>query len=208
MNAPTCIPNYCQRPPGYEEFFTPLEVALNPTDLETIDFAYRVSKAGHAKQRRDDGSRFFDHPKAAAWIYINELGGRDARAITVLLLHDLREDSNLLSGYRIRLNFGEDIALDVRAVTKYERGNETTIGYLKRVVARGPYAVLSKLCDRLHNVRSLSGCTDEKRRIQLKETNDYHIPTLLPALSEHGGTWQEYAVSLDSRFQEAIAQYK
>ena len=112
-------PNLKQRPPGYELFFAPLAVAYDPTTYENVQFAYFASKYGHAGQVRDDGSRYFDHPKAAAWIYIDELGGRNARTIMDILLHDLSEDTYLLSPYRIALNFGEDVALDVRALTKW-----------------------------------------------------------------------------------------
>lgn len=59
-----------QRPPGYELFFAPLQVMFDPNTYERIRFAYIASKFGHDKQTRDDGSRYFDHPKAAAWIYI------------------------------------------------------------------------------------------------------------------------------------------
>ena len=152
------------RPPGYELFFAPLHVSLDQNDLERINFAYMASKYGHAKQIRDDGTRYFDHPKAAAWIYIDELGGRDPRAIIDLLLHDLSEDAYLLSPYRLFVNFGEDIALDVRGLTKLPKGKETTEEYLGRVVVRGPWAIVAKLCDRLHNLRSLKSSTPEKRK--------------------------------------------
>ncbi|MGB4076345.1 MAG: hypothetical protein WBK28_01405, partial [Minisyncoccia bacterium] len=123
-----------ERPPPYELFFAPL-VVLAPREYEAVQFAYFASKYGHAKQVRDDGSRYFDHPKAAAWIYIHELGGRDPRTIINLLLHDLSEDCYLLSGYRLLRNFGEEIALDVRALTKLPKGKETTTAYLERVIA-------------------------------------------------------------------------
>lgn len=64
-----------QRPPCYELFFAALAVVLSPGEYERIQFAYFISKYGHAKQLRDDGARYFDHPKAATWIYIDELGG-------------------------------------------------------------------------------------------------------------------------------------
>lgn len=196
-----------QRPPGYELFFAPLQVVFDPSTCERIHFAYMVSKFGHDKQIRDGGGRYFDHPKAAAWIYISELGGRDDRVIIDLLLHDVQEDSYLLSPYRIGLNFGEEIALDVRALTKLPKGKETTEEYLSRVVARGPRAILTKLCDRLHNNRSLHGCTAEKRAHQIKETKERHLQTLVHALRGCGKPWALYANVLESRIIEALARY-
>ena len=174
------------RPPPREIFFAQLAVVLKPDEYESVHFAYQASKYGHAKQERDDGTRYFDHPKAAAWIYINELGGRDKRAIIDLLLHDLSEDTHLLSPYRLSKNFGESIALDVHALTKLPKGKERTEQYLARVVERGLAAIIAKLCDRLHNLRELSACPPEKQQRQIVETREYHLPILLPALRELG----------------------
>lgn len=196
-----------RRPPGYELFFAPLQVVLDPNDYERVQFAYFASKYGHAKQTRDDGTRYFDHPKSAAWIYIHELGGRDPRIIIDNLLHDMPEDTYLLSSYRISLNFGIDIALDVRAVTKLPKGKETTAEYIVRVIAQGPWAILVKLCDRLHNNRSLSGCTKQKRQKQIEETREYHLKLLVPALRGYGGQWAEYADALEAKIIDALAQY-
>ena len=194
-----------KRPPCYELFFAPLEVGLPPDDLEKIRFAYVASKYGHAKQKRDDGTRYFDHPKSCAWIYIDELEGRDPRVIIVLLLHDISEDQYLLSPYRISLNFGEDIALDVHALTKLPEGKETTPEYLARIVERGACAILSKLCDRLHNVRTLAVCGADKRNRMVRETQEYHLPVLVPALRECGVSWSMIADRLEEKIREAVS---
>ena len=95
-----------QRPPGYELFFAPLAVGFSPNDHERVQFAYFVSKYGHAKQVRDGGGRYYlINPKAAAQIYINELKGRDARIIVDLLLHDISEDAYLLVTVPDRFEF-------------------------------------------------------------------------------------------------------
>lgn len=196
------------RPPGCELFFAPLLVALDPNTCERIEFAYIASKFGHYKQIRDDGTRYFDHPKAAAWIYINELGGRDPEVIIDLLLHDLQEDSYLLSPYRIALNFGAERALDVRALTKLPKGKETIEEYLGRVIGRGPRVILAKLCDRLHNNRSLHNCIPEKRMRQIDETREYHLKLLIPALRSYGEKWEEYADDIQGMITDALAQYE
>ena len=192
------------RPPGYELFFAPLAVVLTPNDFENIQFAYFSSKYGHLLQLREDGTPYFDHPKAAAWIYIDELGGRNVRAIIDQLLHDMSENAYLLSPYRLGLNFGIDIALDVRALTKLPPGKESTTEYLGRIMTRGPQAILAKLCDRLHNLRTMEVCTLEKQTRQVRETLDYHCPLLIPALREHGGEWAAHANALAVKIAAAI----
>ncbi len=193
-----------QRPPGRVAFFAPLEIVLNPRKFERVEFAYRVSKNGNAGKLRDDGSRAFDHPKAASWIYISELDGRDSRLIVDILLHDELEDNFLMSPYRLGLNFGTKSALDVQAVTK--RKNETVEEYLDRIICRGRFAILAKLCDRLHNIRTLGGCTEEKRMRCLAETQRYHLPLLIPALRDYGGSWADYADSMDRKIKEAMSR--
>lgn len=190
--------------PVYDLFFLPLVVVHDPNTIELMSFAYISSKYGHAMQVRDDGSRYFDHPKSAAWIYINELGGRDPRVICDILLHDLREDSRLLSTYRVNLNFGTDIALDLCSLTKLQKGKETQEEYLQRIIARGPWTILSKLCDRLHNIRSLGGCAPEKQKRQVIETRDVLMPLLLNALQLCGGDWAMYAFNLEFKLKEAL----
>ncbi len=197
-----------QRPPGYELFFAPLAVVFDPNTYESIQFAYFASKYGHAGQTRDDGSRYFDHPKSVAWIYINELGGRDPRVIIDALLHDVSEDTYLLSPHRMSLNFGVEVALDVRADTKLPRGKETVQEYLMRVIARGAWAILVKLCDRLHNLRTLGDRSSEKRAQQLAESQQYHLPMLIPALRACSEPWAAYADILERKMQEAISQYQ
>jgi (p)ppGpp synthase/HD superfamily hydrolase len=197
-----------QRPPGYELFFAPLQVALDPNSYERVQFAYFASKYGHAGQVRDDGCRYFDHPKAAAWVYISELGGRDPRAIVDILLHDLSEDTYLLSPYRITLNFGAEIALDVRSLTKLPKGKETTEEYLGRIITRGPWTILAKLCDRLHNLRTLQGRSEEKRAQQVVESQQYHLRLLVPALRNCSELWAPYADVMKRKLMQAISQYQ
>jgi len=197
-----------QRPPGYELFFAPLQVMFDPNTHERVKFAYFVSKYGHAKQVRDDESRFFDHPKGAAWIYISELGGKDPEVVINILLHDIGEDSYLLSPYRTALNFGSERALDVRALTKLPKGKETTEEYLSRIIARGPRAIVAKLCDRLHNLRNVNRCTEEKRDRQIRETNEYHGPLLIPALYACESPWKEHAKRLDTLLEQALEKLK
>lgn len=193
--------------PPFELFFAPLEVMFDPNTLEQIRFAYFISKYGHAKQVRDSGGRFFDHPKGAAWIYIYELGGRDPRIINDLLLHDIQEDTYLLSSYRISLNFNKDVALDVRALTKLPKGKEALLQYLQRMVDRGREAITAKLCDRLHNVRTLDGWSPEKRKCYAEETQEHYLSVLIPALRAYGSQWAIDADKLEKKIKEALGPY-
>jgi (p)ppGpp synthase/HD superfamily hydrolase len=202
----TIVQKKPSRPPGRISFFSFLEVFLNPKPIEAVKAAYALSKGGHAKQKRKDGSRFFDHPKAAAWIYVHELGGRDVLIILLLILHDMQEDTYLLSFFRIRLNFGQETALDLFAVTKIE--GETFEESMTRVVERGLRTIIAKFCDRLHNLRTLGVCSLEMQHEQIEETEIILMPILLPALRAFGGKWIEVADLLEEKMNEAIKAIK
>ena len=196
-----------KRPPPYEVFFAPLEAHLSPTKLERIQFAYFLSKYGHALQKRDDGTRFFDHPKSVAWSAMTEYDFLDPEVIILCLLHDTKEDTYLLSLFRIALNFGVRMALDIRAVTKLKKGKETTEEYLARIIARGPKAIFAKLLDRLHNLRELGNCEPEKIARQLEETRKYHLQLLSPALRTHGDKWSAIADKTEQKILEAMGHF-
>ncbi len=200
----TCV--ITPRPPGREVFFAEICAKSNPRDRERVTFAYEAAKAGHAKQfRRDKVTRYFDHPKRAAWIYVNELNGFDMEIVINILLHDIGEDSHLLSYYRVRINFGKARMFDHFALTKLAKGKETVAEYLARIIDAGPRAIVGKLCDRLDNLRDIHSCTQEEIRKIIDETEVYHIPILIPALSSCNAEYKVMAELLNSKFVCALA---
>lgn len=195
-----------RRPPGRELFFAPLEVSLSPEELVRVQFAYALSKAGHAKQNRKDGSRYFDHPKAVAWSYFSEFGELDPDVIIFLLLHDIQEDTFLLSFYWISFIFGKKTALRVCAVTKITKGKETFVENMFRIADEDAETVFGKCIDRLHNLRTLDVCPLEMQHEQIEETKGLLMPILLPALRSYGGSgkWIKVADTLEAKMNEAM----
>lgn len=61
-------------------------------EIEAIQDAYWMAKDGHRRQRRDDGERYFEHPRRVAAILIH-IGRQDTALIVTALLHDLVEDT-------------------------------------------------------------------------------------------------------------------
>lgn len=151
---------------GRKQFLARLAPLMSPRDLEIVETAYMFSKYGHKEQKRDSGERYFEHPKAVAWIIIDELKLHDWRTIVMALLHDIQEDTWLLSWWRVQMNFGKSVTLGLKLLTK-----EPERGYLKRLKAHGTWRELTvKISDRLNNMRTVSGCTKEKQRRQAAET--------------------------------------
>lgn len=163
---------------GLEKFLTRFSPYMLEGELENILTAYIFAKYGHGYkgQVRDDGTRYFDHPKAVATILVDELQLVDNwRIVVTALLHDILEDSYLLGEHRIMVNFGRPVAFWVKLLTKKDKNI-----YYERLMGCGIWQVLMvKLCDRLHNLRTLSGCSKEKQLRQVQETNKY-----FPALAD------------------------
>jgi (p)ppGpp synthase/HD superfamily hydrolase len=205
MYATTTIVQYSPPPISWREFESHLE-GVDPTRIAGIKLAYTFTIEGHKDRYRDDGSHVCDHPIRSTLIYIG-IGGRDADVIKALLLHDLIEDSKMLTPYAIKTIFNMTVRLIVMAVTKREDVIESTLQFLLRIIGHGPGSIIVKLCDRLDNTRHLQWCTPEKRSRQLQETKLYHVPILIPALRKYGGEWAEFADKLEELFQKAFDQY-
>lgn len=174
-----------------QAFFDGLKPFMLAIKLENIKAAYEFAKYGHQNQERDDGSRYFNHPRSVATIIFQELKIYDWKIIVAALLHDIREDSYLFSEYRISLNFGKKVALWVKFLTK-----EDDVDYHARLQTCHIWQVLIiKLCDRLHNLRELGNCNAKKQRRQITETRDHYLPLadqlieLLPEKKRHAGKY-------------------
>ncbi len=162
---------------GSKEFEQKLVGKMPPEHVRQVMLAYRLAKYGHRNQMRDDGkTRFFVHPKNAALILIDELEVFDPEMIIAELLHDMMEDSHLLISDEewsdVEFIFGKVVANYVALLTKDVAKEK----YIKRLRASDEKSQILKLVDRLHNVRSLKGCSRNKRRRKINETRRYFLP--------------------------------
>jgi len=146
---------------------------LTPSQASMVNLAYRLSKYGHQGQRRDDGSRYFDHPRAVTTILL-EVGITDEDVLVAGLLHDVVEDSFIVTFDDLAHIFGERASVLIRLVTK-ERGLSVQ-AYYARLAAGPSEAIVVKLADRLHNMDTLHLCTREKQFRKLAETRALVLP--------------------------------
>jgi guanosine-3',5'-bis(diphosphate) 3'-pyrophosphohydrolase len=159
---------------NHASFLAKLALKYPPEEIELIDFAYDMAKYSHRNQVRDNGSRYFDHCRSVALILLDELGITDKNMVIAELLHDSVEDHYLLSVPRIRLVYGTDVAGLVDAMS--HREGESEDEYIERITVEGVRAIICKLSDRLHNLRTILNCTPKKRARKLDETEKYYIP--------------------------------
>ncbi len=171
--------------------------------LENIEAAYELAKSAHREQKRESGERYFEHPKAVANIIIDELGIRDNWELIVSgLLHDVLEDSFMLTEERIRKNFGRRIALWLKLLTKNPKE-----GHHQRLLESGmwqPWFV--KLVDRLHNMRTLGACKPEKQKKQVLETEKYYLPLADTLLKKIPKKYRAGAERLKAELEKVCAE--
>lgn len=175
-----------------ESFMKRLRLKITPTDLERLDYAYEMAKYGHRNQIRDSGERYFEHLRATAIILIDEIGVSDVEMIMAALLHDMLEDSFLLTTGRIKLTFGERVATLVAAVSKPRRTDprfktkqERHGFYFAQLKDSCVEAKIIKLADRLQNTRTLDACSAEKQDRKTRETITVYLPLIQDVILEY-----------------------
>lgn len=140
--------------------------------------AYDFAKKAHEGQYRDEGVPYISHIDGILDIFMNELGNKNWYINTVICLHDILEDTQYTYDDLVSL-FGQIYADDVQALTK-EKGMDVG-AYIERIKSYrySSIVTLIKLCDRLHNVRSLKyilNSNPDKVESYIKETENYYLP--------------------------------
>lgn len=152
------------------EFEKIIRKYLSMKDADLVMLAYRLAKYGHKGQTRDDLSRYFDHVKGAALIFMLELGIFCPFLLISELLHDIKERSFILKYRDIERIFGEKVMIAVKILTK-KRGD-----YLGSLKDAHWSVQLAKLPDVLHNLRTLRNCKKEKIIRKLEEAGEFYVP--------------------------------
>lgn len=153
---------------------------ITPEEIIHIKAAYELARKAHAPQTRNSGDPFITHPVAVARIVAEELQ-LGANSIMAAFLHDVVEDTP----YKvedIQKQFGKDVAFLVQVVTKekkehYEMSKQ--LDNIKQMLDSVNYdirAILIKLADRLHNMRTLSSMHANKQMKIAGETDYFYAP--------------------------------
>jgi GTP diphosphokinase / guanosine-3',5'-bis(diphosphate) 3'-diphosphatase len=154
---------------------------LNSEDVALIEKAYNYASNKHEGQFRKSGEPFVIHPIEVA-IILTDLH-LDAETISAALLHDTVEDTSA-SSEEITELFGEQVALLVEGVTKISRievenltdEQAQTIRKMFVAMNKDIRVIIIKLADRLHNMRTLSALTEDRRIFKSRETMEIYAP--------------------------------
>ena len=168
---------------GLSTLLSSLERSGKHYDIEKITRAYDLAKSLHEGQYRVSGEPYISHPVAVAEIAVGL--GLDTDSICAALLHDTVEDcGNNIDLPTIKKEFGEDVASLVDGLTKlvkipFSDKEEQHVEDLRKMflaMSKDVRVIFIKLCDRLHNMRTLGVKKDEKRRTTALETMHVFAP--------------------------------
>ncbi len=178
-----------------EELYKRLPYYFSADERLRILRAYLVASDAHREQTRMTGEPYILHPIDVTNI-LAELQ-LDADTLAAALLHDVVEDSGYTVDY-LEKNFNRDIAELVDGVTKLNRIKELSkmrhsvadekaesLRKMFLAMAEDIRVVLIKLADRVHNMRTLEGHAEHKRRRIARETLEIFAP-----LANRLGIWQ------------------
>ncbi|HVB26739.1 MAG TPA: bifunctional (p)ppGpp synthetase/guanosine-3',5'-bis(diphosphate) 3'-pyrophosphohydrolase, partial [Mycobacteriales bacterium] len=179
-------------------------------DLHPVLRAYEIAEQVHQGQTRRSGDPYITHPVAVAGL-LAELSV-PIPTILAALLHDTVEDTTLTLE-AIRREFGEQVAALVDGVTKLdkvkygEQAEAETIRKMVVAMARDPQVLILKLCDRLHNVRTLHHLPEAKQQRIARETLEIYAP-LAHRLGMNTLKWEledlSFSTLYPKRFDEIV----
>lgn len=163
-----------------EAVFEAMKGRVSSEDLTRLREAFTLARRAHTHQKRKTGEPYILHPIAVASICAKELM-LDTNPVIAAFLHDVVEDTDYTNDDIERL-FGHDVAFLVRVVTKQKKDKydeSKQVDNYKQMLDSVQYdirALLVKLADRLHNMRTLSSMRPDKQMKIAGETDYFYAP--------------------------------
>ncbi len=166
---------------SFEKIAEAIKKYIPSPDLETLKKAHEFASTCHQGQVRASGEPYMSHVEETA-LLVCQLK-LDEPSVIASLLHDTIEDSETTRADLNKL-FGPGVADIVEGVTKltrieFESREEKQAENFRKMLlamAKDIRVVLVKLCDRLHNMRTLKFFSEDKRRRIAVETQEIYAP--------------------------------
>lgn len=150
-------------------------------DEDALNRAYVFAMKKHGAQLRTSGDPYYSHPIEVAGILTKFK--LDSSSIIAGLLHDTVEDTDT-TVQEVKELFGGQVAQLVDGLTKLAMieqksgSSKQAENFRKLLLAMSDdiRVLLIKLADRLHNMRTLHFCPEDKRQRIARETLDIYAP--------------------------------
>ena len=167
-----------------DELLNFLAEYLGAEAVANIRAACQFGAEAHAGQVRMSGEDYFHHPLAVARI-LGEMR-MDSRTIIAAVLHDVAEDTEVTVA-QIAARFGDDVAELVDGVSKVslleqkpdadkQYAEAASFRKMFMATAKDIRVIIIKLCDRLHNMRTIASLREEKKRRVARQTLEIYAP--------------------------------
>lgn len=163
-----------------DAIFTLMAQRVDEKQMNLLHEAYNFAAFAHKDQLRKSGEPYISHPVAVARIVAEELE-LGANPVMAAFLHDVVEDCPY-SIDEIRERFGDDVAFLVGVVTKQKKAQydqSKQVDNFRQMLSSVQFdvrAILVKLADRLHNMRTLSSMRPDKQMKIASETDYFYAP--------------------------------
>ena len=165
----------------FEVLKTAIEKSGRPYDLARISRAYKFAEERHEGQFRRSGEPYIEHPINVALLLL-ELG-LDDDCISAALLHDVVEDTETTLD-EVKSQFGSEVAELVDGVTKLgkihfsslEEEQAENLRKMLLAMSKDIRVMLIKLCDRMHNMRTMDSMPAQRQRDKSLETMEVYAP--------------------------------
>lgn len=154
---------------------------LKEGDTKVIRKAFDTALEAHKTMRRKSGEPYIFHPIEVAQIAVEEIG-LGTTSIVAALLHDVVEDTDTTLA-DIEKAFGRKVARIIDGLTKISSGFEVgsspqaeNFRKMLLTLSDDVRVILVKLCDRLHNMRTLASMERHKQLKIASETLYIYAP--------------------------------
>ena len=163
-----------------DELFQKMSLKEDAEDIGRLRAAFEFAREAHSPQKRKSGEPYIIHPVSVARIVAEELE-LGADPVIAAFLHDVVEDTPYTIE-DIRERFGDEVAFLVGVLTKKKQDkyvHSKQVDNFRQILASMQYdvrALLIKLADRLHNMRTLSSMKPDKQMKIAGETDYFYAP--------------------------------
>lgn len=157
-----------------------MEGKLAGDDLKDLERAYEIATHGHRVQRRKSGEPYILHPIEVARIAFEEMG-LGPTAVICAILHDVVEDTEYTLE-DIANNFQPKVVRIVDGLTKLdglynvESPQAENFKKVLSTLVEDVRVILIKMCDRIHNLRTIGSMPRHKQLKIAAETSYIYMP--------------------------------
>ena len=164
-----------------QDIFKKASAYFDKKEVKKINLAYCVALEAHEGQLRRDGSPYISHPVEVASILLDLKV--DLESVCAGFMHDVLEDCDVQKTTLEKM-FGKDVVSIIDGVSKLNKMDfkniaERNAGSFQKMalaMSKDIRVILVKLCDRLHNMRTIDFLPRDKQIQKCIETLDVYGP--------------------------------